>query len=227
MIRINLLPFRATKKTENIKRQITIFMVILGVLIVGMAWYHMNLSGKIDTLTAKVEDVKFQVAKTEKIAKKVDKIKNDLDVLNQKIAVIKNLKLKRDESVRFLDTMTKVVIPKRMWLTSLQAIGQSVNIQGIALDNKTVADFMNQLEGASYIDADEAAKKEIETAAEWEKRLQASRWFSSVNLSNIKQIAIRNNNLKNFQIVCLRKPYPIPFRTHRPLRLLVHQAQTR
>ncbi|MFC1516019.1 PilN domain-containing protein [Thermodesulfobacteriota bacterium] len=210
MIRINLLPFRATKKTENIKRQITIFTAILVVLILGMAWYYMHLSGKIDTLNTKVEDIKLQVKKTERIVEKVDQIQKALNTLNKKIDVITNLKLKRDESVRFLDAMTKVVIPKRMWLTDLQAIGQTVNIQGIALDNKTVADFMTRLEGANYLYPGEAARKEDETRADWEKRLEASRWFSSVNLTNIKQIQIRNNNLKNFQIVCRRKPMPMP-----------------
>ena len=206
MIRINLLPFRATKKTENIKRQITVFAAVLVVLIVGLAWYHLKLSSSIAELNSKIEDVKQKVAKEEKIAKMVDLIKKDLETLNQKIDVIHNLDMKREEAVRFLDLMAETVVAQRMWLTRLEMPGNSVKIEGIALDNKTVADYMTRLQEASYLDADESVQKDGETTEAWQKRLDDSKWFSSVNLQSIRRIDIRNNNLKNFQITCQKKP---------------------
>jgi len=54
--------------------------------------------------------------------------------------------LSRKEAVLLLDTMTKMVIEKRMWFTSLEEKVSVLDIRGIALDNKTVADFMTRLE---------------------------------------------------------------------------------
>jgi len=59
---------------------------------------------------------------------------------------MKTLEANRFEPTRLLDVMTQVVVPKRMWFTNLESRGDKVNIKGIALDNKTVADFMVRLE---------------------------------------------------------------------------------
>ncbi len=72
--------------------------------------------------------------------------------------------------------MTRMVIPGRMWFTSLSDISETVEITGLALDNKTVADFMIQLEGAKL--------------------------FSNVSLKTLKQQTIKDVVLKNFEISC-------------------------
>jgi len=110
------------------------------------------------------------------LTKEIDEIKKKLGVIKKKTVVIKNLALNRKSSVTLLDTMTSMVIPGRMWFTSLAAISDTVEIQGVALDNKTVADFMIQLEG--------------------------SKLFSSVNLKTLKQQSVKDVVLKNFEISC-------------------------
>jgi type IV pilus assembly protein PilN len=77
-----------------------------------------------------------------------------------------------------MDTMTQVLVAKRMWLTELQVEDRSVKIKGIALDEKTVADFM--------------------------VRLQKSGLFSNVELKTVKRQEVQNTNLKGFQIVCTK-----------------------
>jgi type IV pilus assembly protein PilN len=67
---------------------------------------------------------------------------------------------------------------KRLWFTNFRENGDDINIQGIALDNKTIADFMT--------------------------RLEASTLFLNVNLRAIKQQTINELNLKNFEIICTR-----------------------
>ncbi|MBL7179506.1 MAG: PilN domain-containing protein [Desulfobacterales bacterium] len=158
----------------------------------------MTLSSKIDQLNAKVEDINAEIAKVERQAKKVDELKKELQKLNQKIAIIKNLEAQRKGAVRLLDDMTQMVAEdrtssdsgalegkesekiKRLWFTSFQANGDDVKIRGIALDNKTVADFMT--------------------------RLEVSKLFINVNLQRLQQQKIKNLNLKNFEISCTRAP---------------------
>ena len=81
------------------------------------------------------------------------RIKNALNVLKNKTAIINRLEKDRKWPLTFMDTINEMVIDKRMWLTSLTTKGTSINIDGIALDNKTVADFMTRLEASKLFTA--------------------------------------------------------------------------
>jgi type IV pilus assembly protein PilN len=85
MIRINLLPFRAARKKENIRRQVSIFMLSLVLVVIVAAWFNYLLSGKIESLNRKVADTKAQVEKYNKINQEIAEIKKKLSILNQKI----------------------------------------------------------------------------------------------------------------------------------------------
>ncbi len=146
MIRINLLPFRAARKKENVRRQVSIFMLSLVFLLIIFFYYNFSLSNKVDSLNTNIKNTKTELAKYNKINEEIAQIKKKLDNLKKKMAVMKTLEANRFEPTRLLDVMTQVVVPKRMWFTNLESRGDNVNIKGIALDNKTVADFMVRLE---------------------------------------------------------------------------------
>ncbi len=196
MIRINLLPYRATQKKENIRRQISIFVLTV-IMVVGiLAYYNQSLNNDIDALNTQIKNTKSMLAQVEKQAQKVDEIKKAFETLKQKTNVIKSLETNRKISVQLLDNMTTLVAEKvstsqseasadsdskpakRLWFTNFRENGDDINIQGIALDNKTIADFMT--------------------------RLEASTLFLNVNLRAIKQQTISELNLKNFEIICTR-----------------------
>ena len=42
--------------------------------------------------------------------------------------------------------MTELIIEERMWFTKLDVKGNNITIGGIALDERTIADFMTSLE---------------------------------------------------------------------------------
>jgi len=178
MIRINLLPFRKARKKENVRQQVSIFVLVLIFLILGMSYFALSLNRKIQNLDTRIKTSKQQLSELTVLTKEIEEIKKKLDTIKKKTAVIKNLERNRKSSVLLLDTMTSMVIPGRMWFTSLTAMGDSVEIHGLALDNKTVADFMLMLEG--------------------------SKLFSIVNLKTLKQQAIKDVALKNFEVSCRR-----------------------
>jgi type IV pilus assembly protein PilN len=98
--------------------------------------------------------------------------------LKQKIAVISNLEKHRKVPVSVMETFTEVLIPQRMWLTDLVKNNRNINLKGIALDNKTVADFMVNLEKTSL--------------------------FSNINLKKLQQKKVKNTkHFKEFEINCL------------------------
>lgn len=143
-------------------------------------YYHFRLSRQIGSLNSQIKITKKQLAGYQKISKKITGIKHKLKILNDKLKIINQLELNRKEPIHLLDTMTAAVIPKRMWFTSFGSRDQAVNIKGIALDNKTVADFMTGLEKTDL--------------------------FASVNLKTLQkhQLPGRNISLKIFEISCTK-----------------------
>jgi type IV pilus assembly protein PilN len=192
MIRINLLPYRESRKKESILRQINIFLVVFFIVFVILLYYTIWLGNKIGDLNTKIQNTKTLLTQAETQAKKVDQIKNELEKLGHKIDVIKNIEMNRRAPVLLLENMTKMVAEadsdnkpvKRLWFTSFEASGRKVNIKGIALDNKTIADFMS--------------------------RLEDSKLYKNVNLKTITQQKVNKLNLKKFQIDCVRSPLKKP-----------------
>ena len=180
MIRINLLPFRAARKKENIRRQVSIFVLSLAFMLIVLFYYNWTLGNKIDNLNAQIKHTKDELTKYDKINKEIAEIKKKLSNLKKKMAVMETLEANRFEPTRLMDTMTQVIVPKRMWFTRMDSKDQRVTINGIALDNKTVADFM--------------------------VRLEKSGMFSDVDLNTLKQRKVEKNNFKSFQISCMKKP---------------------
>ncbi len=178
MIRINLLPFRTERKKENVRRQVSIFLLSLASVLIVLGYYNYFLGSKIGKLNTKIAATKTDLQRYNEINKEIARIKQNLEMLRKKMAVIEKLESDRHAPVRLLDTMTQVLMAKRMWFTKLDIRENTVNIHGIALDNKTVADFM--------------------------VRLQNSGLFSSVNLKTLKRQAVQGSNLKGFQITCTK-----------------------
>jgi type IV pilus assembly protein PilN len=184
MIRINLLPFRTERKKENVRRQVSLFLLSLILVLLVLFYYNFSLNSKIGKLNKRIQTTNNELNKYNEINKEIARIKKNLEILRKKMAVIDQLESDRYAPVILMDTMTQVLVSKRMWFTNLSVGNQpgttKVNISGIALDEKTVADFM--------------------------VRLQNSGLFSEVVLISIKRKKVENSNLKSFEILCNRVP---------------------
>ena len=184
MIRINLLPFRAARKKENVRRQVSIFFLSFFLVVIVLGYLHISLGNKISNLKAKIETTKKEVAKYDKINIEIASLKKKLEILKKKTNVIESLEKNRFEPVRLLDTMSLKVIAKRMWFKSFKSSAKTVEIDGIALYNKSVADFMTRLQGSGL--------------------------FSTVRLKTIKKTKVKDSNLKSFKISCTREAMTKP-----------------
>ncbi|PIP35911.1 MAG: pilus assembly protein PilN [Desulfobacterales bacterium CG07_land_8_20_14_0_80_52_14] len=184
MIRINLLPYREKRKKENVRRQVSIFALSFILFMFALFYLQKFLNNKIQTKKVEIASTKNELIKYDAINKEIDEITKKLDVLQKKTTVIQNLQLQRHKAVQLLDMMTQAIVAKRMWFTRLESGINTVTIEGIALDNKTVADFMTNL---------------VKT-----------RLFAAVNLKSTRQEIIRekNINLKKFEVVCNQVPLP-------------------
>ncbi|MBF0302898.1 MAG: PilN domain-containing protein [Desulfamplus sp.] len=150
MIRINLLPFRAARAKENIRRQVSIFLLLIVLVLVGM-WCHKRyfIDLKIDRLEADNKQVEAQIKDYKAKADEVTAIEKDLGILEQKLKVVYNLKSMLKDAVILLESMTRLVVKEQMWITYIQTSDTAVTLKGVAFDNRTVADFMTNLEKSS------------------------------------------------------------------------------
>jgi type IV pilus assembly protein PilN len=150
MIRINLLPIRAARKKENVRWQVSVFFLMISFGVVVMAYMAVSLSRNISGMNTKIEEAGRELKDLEAISKKVTEIKDKLQKLQAKMDVIQTLEVNRTRSIRILETLTGLVIADRMWLTNLTESGETLSMKGMAMDNKTIADFMKALEGSPY-----------------------------------------------------------------------------
>ena len=184
MIRINLLPYRAARKTENVRRQVSLFVLSLILAAIVMLSFQISVNNKISDLKVKVKEKTAELDKYKSKAKEVDTIKGKLDKLNTRMDVMSKLDKNRKGPINLLTAMTQLVIPERMWLESMSSSKGTVKLEGVVLDNKTAADFMSLLEKSNL--------------------------FSSVDLSSVKQKEYGRQKMKAFQITCIEAKSKTP-----------------
>lgn len=184
MIRINLLPFRAARTKENVRRQVTIFLLLIVLIVVGMGGYTLAMTAQVNSYREKVSDTEAELNKFTKQAKEVDDINQKNQVLQKKIDIIEELQVVRKAPVKVLGVLTELVVPDRMWIESYDEVGSNVTLKGSALDEITVADFT--------------------------RKLELSEHFSSASLTILKVGATQKSvAMKSFEILCTRAKSPL------------------
>jgi len=151
MIRINLLPVRATQKKEKLRGQIIVFGLSLVVvaLICGGAYLHINM--RIDAERAEVSQMNAEINALKKKIGEVGRFKKLQAELKGKLEILDKLKKGRSGPARYLDELNKV-IPEKLWLTEFTEKGGSVSVRGVALSEKKVAEFMRNLTASEFFD---------------------------------------------------------------------------
>ena len=191
MIRINLLPFRAARKKENIRKQVSVFFLCLLLVIIVLGWVHFYLGSKQTRLTTNVTDTKKELALYKKKNEEIKELRQKLQDLEMRQQVIQDLEKQRFEPVHILDELTGKIVAERMWLTRLDINSNQMDVDGIALDNNTVANFIDNLETISKLNEPQ------------------SHLYEKVRLNKLQQEEIRNLNMKKFEITALKVTKPV------------------
>jgi type IV pilus assembly protein PilN len=176
MIRINLLPFRAARTKENIRRQVSVFSLSLVLLVVILLTFNMYLGGRMETLETRSSNLNKEIAVYAEKARQVDVLRKQLGDLEQKIQIIEQLKSHRTKPPLLLAELTERIVPGRMQIQKMAYDGSSLTLNGIAMDNETIAVFMSRLERSEKI--------------------------SDVTLENARQTTQYEVEMKSFGIKC-------------------------
>lgn len=152
MIRINLLPVRTSKKQEAVRREA--FLALAGAavaLFAGLALWgvtQLQLSGvEADNLALQNE-----IDKLSADAKRVDEMEKFEKDLQRKLDVITDLRAKKAGPVHMLDDMSTAA-PDRLTLTRLNEQGDNLEIEGIAVSNTVISEYLRALDASPYFEA--------------------------------------------------------------------------
>jgi type IV pilus assembly protein PilN len=175
MIRINLLPIRQLKKRARLKTELLGFSAVfaLVLLILAVGWFA--LAGKIAGLQEELVALDKKKQSYQPIIKQIDALKKEKQLVEQKLDSIKKLQAGAQVTVRVLDEVASRTPTNRMWLNSLQQSSGRLQLQGIALDNETIAQYMQQLEASEYFE-----KTELTSSAQTDVAKQKLKSFSLI-----------------------------------------------
>jgi len=153
MIKFNLFPFRAARIKENIRRQVTIYILSIIFLTLASSYFYLDLNGKVKSLRNK-QDVKQKELDSFKDTNvKIAALKKTIADVEVKLKTIQRLEKGKTGPVRLLDDIAMSVPEDKLWLTTLKEQKGTLILNGTAMDNETVADFMNRLQNTKSINS--------------------------------------------------------------------------
>jgi type IV pilus assembly protein PilN len=149
MIKINLLPYRAQRKRQQIIAHVIIaglacLPVVLGIFI-SYLLISFKISGIDNAIATTAQEIKRQQATVEKIKGFKDK----KEALLKKMDIIKTLQKNKSGPVHILDELA-VNLPGRLWLLGIKQTGMNLNLEGYAFDNQSISRYMVNLEKSPY-----------------------------------------------------------------------------
>ncbi len=149
MIRINLLPFKQLAAEVSRRREITIGAVVLGAGILAIAAVHFFQAYQLSSLESELATLRADLQTLNVKIKEVGELQNKIKDLRGKNKIIADLNNKKSGPVLVMESLANAT-PPTLWLKDLKESGGSLTINGLAVDNKTVADFITGLETSKH-----------------------------------------------------------------------------
>ncbi len=177
MLRINLLPVKEIKQRAAAKQQLTVFGLAFAGLLVVLILAVLMLNGQISSLKSEIEELEAKKTALAKILQQIEQLKKKKDEVEKQTALIEDLEKSSALTAHLLNEVANLTPNERLWLTSLNQTGASMNLSGMALDNQTVAEFLEKLRGSKYI--------------------------SSVRLANSSLAVYAGRSLRKFTLSCV------------------------
>ena len=143
MIKINLLLTRKEKKA-GVRKEVVILIVAVGLLLILLAALNWKIGKEKEDMVAQISETKKEIARYKSLAVEVTKAKEAQKVLQDKLNIINSLRKGKETPVRVLDEIS-VDKPEKLQLELMKKEGSKLAIEGIALDDETIVQFMTNL----------------------------------------------------------------------------------
>ncbi len=146
MIRINLLPVREWRKKEEVRQQISIYILSIILLLCIFLGVGITIQQQIESKQDKLITLQTRIAKLNKIKADINKINIAKKRIKERFNIIEKLQANRQITVKLLDQIVTAIPIDRLSLTHITFRKKTLMLRGVALDNHTVALYMKRLE---------------------------------------------------------------------------------
>lgn len=144
MIKINLLLAKKGKKKVATRRELVVLMVSVGLLFIVLVFVQWKLNKAKEDILAEISNKEKEIAQNKSLTTELNKAKESKKTLEEKVNVINSLRKEKASPARVLDELS-IDKPEKIQFESLKKEGARLGIEGIALDDETVANFMENL----------------------------------------------------------------------------------
>ena len=174
MIHINLLPVRQIKKKLRAQRQVAGLGITLITVLALLGVVALVLGYRVGELKASIAALNKEKAKYQTTINQIEQLKKDQALLETKLKTISQLKKGSQLTVRVMDELATLTPSSRLWIKTMSFNGTILRISATALDNATIAEYMETLVTSPY--------------------------FASAELSSTSNTGVGGRTLKNFSL---------------------------
>lgn len=167
----------------GVYQQIIIAIAMVVVVLAVLVFFEYSIRSEISASQNNISRLNQRLVQLNKEVKEINEFKKMKGQIQSKLDVITRLEKNRMAEVHLMDEMSKSipidktsVLSKKLWLVSLKQNSGLIGIDGIALDNSTIAKFMDNLSHDPY--------------------------FSNVNLTKTEQVKSKDLLLYKFSLTC-------------------------
>ncbi len=149
MIRINLLPTRELEAEVSRRQELLVAGVAVALTAILLGAVFVNQSSRLSSLEDEFAQLKKEINILNSKAKGVGDIKKNIRTIKDKLKVIDELSKKKTGPVRVMESLSSA-IPEKLWLTEFKESAGNLSLNGRAVDNQTIADFLKALTSSPY-----------------------------------------------------------------------------
>lgn len=151
MLKINLLPVRQLKKRAKARKQLSGMLLLFLLVLAAVGITGVLQAQKISSYETDIASLQKEKDSYTPTLKKIEQLKQERIELVRRTEIINKLKTDSSLTVRVLDEVASRVDNQRIWLESLQQQTSSLRLSGVALDNQTIAQFMDNLKESPFV----------------------------------------------------------------------------
>ncbi|ACU90071.1 PilN domain-containing protein [Desulfomicrobium baculatum] len=187
MIKINLLPQQKRTKTTNIEKSFVFF--VLGVLLVLGSVFAVDyfFSSQLAELNASVSKKTQTKTLLEKEVAKVNQTIQELQDIDGRIKIIKQVRLRQGLPVKYIDEVVINIPQNKLWFEKFNVDANgNIALSGVALDNQAFVSFVERLRLSKYIasvDTRRTSRREIDGLGlvSFECSVKAQEYFENIS----------------------------------------------
>jgi Tfp pilus assembly protein PilN len=144
MIKINLLLARKEKKKGGMKKEFIVLILSVVFLLAVFIFIQWGLNKKVEDTLAQNAQKREEIIKYKSLTAEVEKKKQEQKMLQNRLDIINSLRKDKARAARVLDELS-IHKPEKLQLESLKKEGAKLGIEGVAMDDETIANFMTSL----------------------------------------------------------------------------------